>query len=358
MTTVEPRIDEDTLEAVVQRSVGYLTGAAVTAGIALGERLGLYQFMATRGGGVTCDELAGATATHPRLVREWLDAQAAAGLLDYHEETDRYELSPEAALVLQAEDSPVFMAGGAELFGVFFHDLDAMAEAFRGDGSFPWAEHHGTLFASSGRFFRPGYVSHLATEWIPALDGVGDVLSDGGQVADVGCGTGHTSVLIASAYPRAHVVGFDIHAGSLDLARDNAIAAGVEGRVEFVESDATSYDGSYDLIGFYDVLHDLGDPVGAARHAREHLAGTGTVMLVEPMALDDRAENHQSPMAAIGYHASTFLCTPNALSQPGGRALGAQAGEAMLRDVFHEAGYSSFRRAAETPLNAVYEARP
>lgn len=357
MTHDETAIDEDALGELVERSVGYLTGAAVTAGIALGDRLGLYGAMAANGGGVTSDELAKATDTHPRLVREWLDGQTAAGLLGYDTDEDRYTVSSEAAMVLAVEDSPVFLAGGAELVGVNYHDLDGLERAFRTDGAFAWKDHHETLFASTGRFFRPGYASQLATRWIPALDGVAERLTKGGIVADIGCGAGHTSVIIAEAFPEATVVGFDYHDGSLDLARANAAKAGVDERVDFVRADATEYDGSYDLIGFFDCLHDLGDPVAAARHARERLADGGTVMLVEPYALDDRADNHQQPMAAMGYHASTFLCTPNSLSQSGGRALGAQAGETKIREVFEQAGYNQFRRAAETQLNIVYGAR-
>lgn len=356
--TSETQIDENVLGRVVETAVGHLTGAAVTAGVALGDRLGFYRAMvAADGNGVTRDELAENTGTHPRLVREWLDGQTAAGLLDYDAPADRYSLSPEAALVLAIEDSPVFVAGGAELVGVNFHDLDRMVSAFRSDGAFPWVDHHESLFASTGRFFRPGYLNQLTTAWIPALDGVAARLEAGGSVADIGCGTGHTSVIIAEAFPRATVVGVDYHEESLELARENAAKAGVDDRVTFIRGDATAYEGDYDLIGFFDVLHDLGDPVSAARHAREHLTEEGAVMLVEPFALDDRAANHGQPMAAMGYHASTFLCTPNSLSQPGQRALGAQAGEVRTREVFEEAGYASFRRATDTPLNIVYEAR-
>lgn len=356
--TNENQIDENVLGALMQTAVGHLTGAAVTAGIALGDRLGLYRAMAASSGqGLTSDELAESTATHPRLVREWLDGQTAAGFLAYEAEGDQYKLSPEAALVLAIEDSPVFVAGGAELAGVNFHDLDRVESAFRTDGAFPWTDHHESLFAGTGRFFRPGYLNQLTTAWIPALDGVAQKLAAGGTVADIGCGVGHTSVIIADAYPQSTVVGVDYHEKSLELAQENAAKKGVDDRVAFLRGDVTDYEGIFDLIAFFDCLHDLGDPVAAARHARQHLSDDGVVMLVEPFALDDRAANHAQPMAAMGYHASMFLCTPNSLSQPGQRALGAQAGEARIREVFEEAGYTSFRRATETPLNIVYEAR-
>lgn len=359
MTTTATGIDDAAVQDIVERTVGHLTGAMVTAAIALGDRLGLYVALATRGpSGITSEDLAAETGTHPRLIREWLDGQAAAGLVSYDRSSDRYSLSEEAALVLAVEDSPVFLAAGAEVFRVPHLDLDGIENAFRGSGGFAWKDHHPSLFTSTGRQFEPTYRNFLTTHWIPALDGVADRLDVGGSVADIGCGTGHTAVLLAQAFPKIRITGVDYHEGSLDLARANAVAAGVDEAVSFVAADATSYQGSYDLITFFDCFHDLGDPVGAARHAREHLTEDGTVMLVEHMALDDRATNHQRPMAALEYNASTFFCVPNALSQPVERALGGQAGEAATREIFEQAGYSRFRRAAESPLHIVYEARP
>lgn len=358
MTTTETRIDEATLQAMVETAVGHMAGAAVTAGIALGERLGLYRTMAAASdAGITSDDLADRTGTHRRLVREWLDGQTAAGFLSYDPATDRYILSTEAAMVLAVEDSPVFIAGGVELFGVNFRDMDRMESAMRSDGELPWSEHHASLSANTGRFFRPGYLNQLTTHWIPALDGISDRLEKGGSVADVGCGVGYTSALIAGAYPQSTVLGVDTHLDSLDMARDNAREAGVDDRTTFVQADAAGYHGSHDLIAFFDCLHDLGDPLGAARHARDHLFDGGAVMVVEPFAFDDRAANHASPDSAISYHQSLFLCLPNSLSQPGSRALGAQAGEDAIREVFQQAGFPRFRRVAETPVNLVYEAK-
>lgn len=359
MTTATdtPRIDQEALEATLNQAVGYITGAAVAGTMALGDRLGLYRAMADHPGSLTSDELAGTTGTNPRLIREWLDGQTAAGLVTYDPTADAYALPPEAAMVLAAEDSPAFVTAGAEVAGVTFVDLDGLEAAFRSDGAFAWKDHDRSLFSSTGRFFRPGYLSLLTSQWIPSLDGIAARLEAGGSMADVGCGAGHTSVIVAQAFPEATVTSIDYHRESLDLARTNAEEAGVADRVSHVLADVTEYDGSYDLIGFFDCLHDLGDPVAAARHARSHLTENGAVIAVEPFALDDRATNHRHPMAAMAFAASTTLCVPNSLSQPGKRALGAQAGEARVRQVFEEAGFTSFRRVAETPLNAVYDAR-
>jgi SAM-dependent methyltransferase len=348
-----PTSDPAGVQAILERAIGHITGSAVTATMILGDQLGLYRAM-TSAGFLSADELARRTACQPRLVREWLDANSAAGFVEYRAETETYRLSDDAAMVLAVEDSATFVAGGGGVLRASYIDLDRIAAAFRGDGGFAWSDHHECLFSGTGRFFRPGYLNFLASAWLPALHGVIDKLEAGAAVADVGCGVGYSTELIARAFPESRVVGFDYHEGSLEAARKRcAETAGVS----FALADAQSYPGSYDLICFFDCLHDLGDPVGAARHALSHLAPDGTVMSVEPFALDDRAHNHRSPLAALLYSASTFLCTPNSLSQPVGRALGAQSGEARLRAVFEEAGYSQFRRATETPFNIVYEAK-
>ncbi|WUH99426.1 class I SAM-dependent methyltransferase [Spirillospora sp. NBC_00431] len=358
--THNTEIDEGRVEELMFRTLGYFTGAAVTAGVGLGDRLGLYRALAGAGGpGLTSDELASATATHPRLVREWLDGQAAAGLVRYDAGDDRYALTAEAALVLVEEDSPAFIMGGADICRSNYLDLDRIEAAFRGDGALSWCDHDESLFRGTGRFFRTSWRNFVTTAWIPALDGVQERLTAGGRVADVGCGTGYATVLIAESFPQAEVAGFDFHEPSLELARAHAAETGVAAdRLRFVRADALGYQGTYDLITFFDCFHDLGDPVAAARHARRHLTDGGSVLLAEHYALDDRAANHSgNPQAAMAYHESAFLCAPNALSQPVGRALGAQAGESAFREVFEEAGYGHFRRVAETAFNIVFEAK-
>jgi 2-polyprenyl-3-methyl-5-hydroxy-6-metoxy-1,4-benzoquinol methylase len=351
-------VDEQRLEEFMGRMVGFMTGGAVCMGIWLGDELGLYRRLAA-GGEQSADELADATGCNPRLVREWLDGQTAAGLIDYDPDADRYSIGPEAALALADESSPAFTARGMNTLGAMFKDFEKVRDAFRGDGGLSWGEHHACLFKGTEWFFRTGYRAHLPAAWIPALDGVQAKLHAGAQVADIGCGHGASVVVMADAFPQSRFHGFDFHAPSIETARERAKEAGVEDRVSFEVASAKDYPGSYDLICFFDCLHDMGDPVGTAAYAREHLHPDGTVLLVEPFALDGRRENLQgNPLAALLYMASSAVCTPNSLSQEVGLGLGAQAGEARLRAVFEEAGFSRFRRATETPLNLILEARP
>jgi SAM-dependent methyltransferase len=351
-------IDEARLEQFMGQMVGQMTGATVCFLIWLGDELGLYRALASEGA-LTADELARAAGCHPRLVREWLDGQAAAGLVEYDADADRYSLGPEAAMALADDSSPVFVARGMNAVGSMFMDLEKVKAAFTGDGALAWGDHHPCLFKGTEWFFRTGYRAHLPGEWIPALDGVEDKLKLGAHVADVGCGHGASVVAMAEAYPVSRFSGFDYHAPSIETARSRAREAGVEDRATFEVAGAKEYSGTYDLICFFDCLHDMGDPVGIAAYAREHLEEDGTVLLVEPFALDGRAANVQdNPMAALLYAASTAVCTPNSLSQEVGLGLGAQAGEARLRALFEEAGFSRFRRATETPLNLILEARP
>ncbi|MEZ5236253.1 MAG: class I SAM-dependent methyltransferase [Acidimicrobiales bacterium] len=350
-------IDLDKLEAFAGQLVGFLTGGSVCAGIVLGDELGLYRTMAD-GVARSADGVAEAAATHPRLTREWLDGQASAGLVDYDAGSDTYRLSPTAALVLAEEDSPAFMAGGTAMLQAMYDAMPKMIAAFRGDGGLAWSDHHPSMYRSVARFFRPGYRTNLITNWIPALDGVVDKLDDGGSVADVGCGYGHSCTVIAEAFPKAKVFGFDFHEPSIEAARANAGDLGLSDRLTFETVAATRYEGSFDLICFFDCLHDMGDPVGIARHARQRLAPGGTVLLVEPFALPTRPENIAgNPAAPLYYHASTFVCTPCSLAQDVGRAMGAQSGESGMRAVFEEAGFSHFRAAHTSPFNVVYEAR-
>jgi 2-polyprenyl-3-methyl-5-hydroxy-6-metoxy-1,4-benzoquinol methylase len=261
-------------------------------------------------------------------------------------------------MALADEDSPVFVARGMNTIGSMYLDLAKVAAAFRGDGALSWKDHHPCLFRGTEWFFRTGYRAHLSTSWIPALEGVAVKLEAGAHVADVGCGHGASLVAMAVAYPNSTFRGFDFHAPSIATCRERAREAGVDARAEFQVASATSYSGEFDLICFFDCLHDMGDPVGAARHAREHLRPGGTVLLVEPFALDSRPRNiAANPMAPMFYTASSCVCTPNSLSQEVGAALGAQAGEAKLRAIFEQAGFHHFRRATQTPMNLVIEAR-
>jgi 2-polyprenyl-3-methyl-5-hydroxy-6-metoxy-1,4-benzoquinol methylase len=350
-------IDEARMGEFMGRMAGYMTGGALCFGVWLGDELGLYRSLTE--GAKTADELAAATSCQPRLVREWADGQAAGGLVEYEPAACTYALSPEAAAGLADDNSPVFVARGMNAFLSVSIDHAKVADAFRGDGALGWGEHHPCLFKGTEWFFRTGYRTFLPREWIPALDGVDAKLRAGAAVADIGCGHGASAVVIAAAYPKAAVSGFDYHPTSIDTARKRAAEAGVVDRVTFEEANAKSYPGSYDLICFFDCLHDMGDPVGAAAYAREHLNPDGTVLLVEPFALDDKPANMTTnPMSALFYTVSSAICTPNSLSQDVGLGLGAQAGEARLRQVFELAGFSRFRRAAETPMNLILEARP
>ena len=350
-------IDESRVEEMVGQLAGHMTGAVLCLGIWLGDELGYYRALA-EADAVSADDLAGAVGCNPRLTREWLDGQAAAGLVSYDATGDRYSMSEEAAALLADESAPTFMARGMNTIIAMATDGEKLRDAFLGDGGMSWADHHPCLFRGTEWFFRPGYRAFLTSTWIPALDGVEARLQQGARVADVGCGHGASVVVMADAYPKSTIHGFDFHAPSIETSRTRAEEAGVGARTEFAVESASSYPGTYDLICFFDCLHDMGDPVGIARYAREHLAPGGTVLLVEPMALDGREVNiAENPLAALLYNASATICTPNSLSQEVGLGLGAQAGESRLREVFDEAGYTHFRRAAETPLNMILEAR-
>ena len=351
------QVDGSALEQFMGQLVGYMTGGAMCFGVWLGDELGLYQAL-NEGGPTTADDLASTAGCNARLVREWLDGQVAGHLVEWDAASDRYALSPEAGMALADDDSPVFVARAMNAFGAMFIDMPKIVDAFRGDGALSWGDHHPCLFSGTEWFFRTGYRAELPG-WIAALDGVTDKLASGGTIADVGCGHGASVVVLAVTFPQARITGFDFHAPSIDTARQRVDEAGVSDHTSFEVADAKGYTGTFDLICFFDCLHDMGDPVGIARHALDHLAEDGTVLLVEPYALDGRAQNVTgNPMAALLYTASSSICTPNSLSQEVGLGLGAQAGEARLREVFEEAGYTRFRRAGETPLNLILEAKP
>jgi SAM-dependent methyltransferase len=347
-------MDEAKLQEFMGKLVNDMGGAAMLASVILGEELGLYRALAD-GKLVTSDELASKTKCNPRLIREWLSAQAASGYVEYTE--GKFRLPAEQAMALANEDSPVYVAGGAVVLSAMFFDKDKLISAFRGNGGVAWGDHHPCLFSGTEKFFRPGYKANLVSSWLPALDGVIAKLESGAKVADVGCGHGASTVIMAQAYPKSRFEGFDLHLPSVETAKRRAADAGVTDRVSFTKADAKSYPGmDYDLVCFFDCLHDMGDPVGAARHAFQALKPGGTVLLVEPFA-NDKLEQNVNPVGRMFYAASTFICTPNSLSQEVGLGLGAQAGEARLRSVFTESGFKSFRRATETPFNLVLEAR-
>jgi SAM-dependent methyltransferase len=345
-------------EAKLQDFMGKLVvdmgGAALMANVILGEELGLYRAMAD-GAPVTPEELAERTGCNARLLREWLSAQAASGYVEH--EAGRFRLPPEQALALADENSPVYVAGGAVVLASMYMDKDKLIAAMRGNGALSWADHHPCLFSGTERFFRPGYRASLVSSWLPALEGVVPRLEQGAKVADIGCGHGASTVVLAQAFPNSTFHGFDFHGPSIEEARRRAADAGVEKRATFSQASAKEFPGrDFDLVCFFDCLHDMGDPVGAARHAHAALKPGGTVLLVEPYANDSLEEN-LNPVGRLFYAASTCVCTPNSLSQEVGLGLGAQAGEKRLRHVFMEAGFSHFRRATETPFNLVLEAR-
>jgi SAM-dependent methyltransferase len=331
-------------------------GATDAAGsVVIGHRLGLYRALAHAP--ATPNQLAERAQCHPRYVTEWLRGQAAGGYIGYEPATGEFSLSEEQAFCLADPHGPNVPAAFLIALGMLRAEPQ-ITEAFRTGAGFGWHEHHEDVFVGCNAFYRPGYVAELVPHWIPALDGVEAKLTAGAQVADVGCGLGSSTVLLAQAYPQSSIVGSDYHAESIELARKAAAEAGVANRVTFEVASAQTFPGTdYDLVMTFDCLHDMGDPVGAARHVREALAADGTWLLVEPFAAD-RVEDNFNPVGRLYYSASTFLCVPNGLSQPGGYALGAQAGEAAIRQLTTDAGFTRFRRAAETPFNLVYEVQP
>lgn len=350
-------VDQARLEAFQGKMLGDM-GAAISAALVLvGDKLGLYKALA-EGGPTTSLKLASVTGTTERYVREWLAAQAASGYVEYDPVKAEFYMTPEQAMVFADEGGPAFMAGGFEVLAAMFRDEPKVTAVFKSGKGLGWHEHDVCLFRGTERFFRPGYNAHLTSEWIPALDGVERRLQSGARVADVGCGHGASTVLMAKTYPNSRFYGFDYHAPSIERAREAAQEAGVADRVEFAVASAKDFNGgAYDMVAIFDALHDMGDPVGAARHIRESLAPDGTWLLVEPYAHDDLADN-LNPFGRIFYSASTMICTPASLSQEVGLGLGAQAGESRLRQVAEDAGFTHFKRAAETPFNLVFDVRP
>jgi SAM-dependent methyltransferase len=350
-------IDEARLESFMQRVVGDM-GAIISAPLmVIGEKLGLYRAMAGAGP-LSSNDVAARSGASERYVREWLANQAAGGYVSYDPETDLFTLPDEHALALADEESPFYVLGVFDSIASLYADEEKILEAFRTGAGMGWHEHDPRLFSGTERFFRPGYRAHLVGEWIPALDGVQEKLERGAIVADVGCGHGVSTVLMAEAFPRSQFHGFDYHAPSIEHARRAAGEAGVSERTQFDVASAKEYPGAgYDLVCVFDCLHDMGDPVGASTHVLETLDADGAWMIVEPFANDALAEN-LTPVGRVFYGASTVICTPASLDQEVGLALGAQAGEARLREVITQGGFTRVRRATETPFNLILEARP
>ena len=349
-------INEAKLNEFMGRFVGDLGAVAHAATVVVGDQLGLYKKLAE--GPADVELLARRTETDARYLREWLSAQLASGYVEYDPVTERFSMTEEQAMALAQEGSPAFIPGAFQVSIALFKAIPKMMQVMRTGLGLGWHEHDASLFHGTERFFRPGYAANLVSQWIPALDGVDARLKAGAVVADVGCGHGASTIIMAQAYPKSTFVGFDYHAPSIEHARGAAAKAGVSERARFEVAKAKDYPGSdYDLVAVFDCLHDMGDPVGAAAHVRASLKPDGTWLIVEPFA-NDRLEDNLNPIGRIYYSASSFICTPASRSQEVGACLGAQAGEARLRDVVTQGGFSRFRRATQTPFNLVLEARP
>jgi SAM-dependent methyltransferase len=354
-TAAMPAIDMDKLNAFIGQFVTDLGAAAHAGMVVIGEKLGLYKALAA--GPMTSTELAAKTGTDERYLREWLSSQAAGGYITYSQDGDKFSLTAEQAFTLANEDSPAYLPGAFELALGSLAAVPRIAESFRTGAGMGWHEHHDGVFNGCEKFFRPGYAANLTTTWIPALEGVQAKLERGARVADVGCGKGASTILMAKAYPNSKFFGFDYHDKSIEAARETAKREGVADRVTFEVAKAKDFPGKdYDFVAVFDCLHDMGDPVGAAKYVRQSLAKDGTWMIVEPYANDSLKDN-LNPVGRVYYSFSTLLCTPCSRSQEVGACLGAQAGQSRIGDVIAKAGFTKFRRATETPFNIVYEAK-
>lgn len=349
-------LDEGKLNDLVTRLVGDISAGYGGVMVALGDKLGLYKAMAGAGP-LSSEELARRSGCAERYVREWLNSQAAGGYVTYHPRSATYELTPEQAYTLADEDSPVYLAPAWQVVASMWADEPKSREAIRTGKGVAWGDHDERLFCGVAAFYRNAYRGSLLQQWLPSLDGVVDKLERGARVADIGCGFGHSTMLMAQAFPKSRFFGFDYHAGSVKAATDAAREAGLSDRVSFAQADATAYPGrDYDLICFFDCLHDMGRPVEAAAYAAKALAKDGTVMLIEPLA-GDRVEDNLNPVGRLYYSASTTMCCAHAIAEQGTHVLGAQAGHGRLADVFKAAGFTHFRQAMQTPFNLVLEAR-
>lgn len=352
------KIDEHKLQEFMQKAIVDIAGSYSAILIILGERLGLYKAMAESGQPITSEELAKKTNTHERYVREWLANQAAGGYVIYNPADATYTLPPEQAMALADENSPVYIHGAYQSLRSLFKDEEKFVEMFKSGKGFRWGEHHHDLFEGTARFFKPSYVGNLVSSWIPSLDKVEGKLKQGAKVADIGCGYGISTIIMAKAYPNSRFYGFDNHVPSIEKAKDEARKEGVLENTEFISVSASnkSIGNDYDLITFFDCLHDMGDPIGAMRFAKQSLKSDGTCMIVEPMA-NDKVEDNLTLIGRTFYAASTLVCVPNSLAD-NGPALGAQAGEKRIKEIVEAAGFTKFRRATQTPFNIIYEAKP
>lgn len=347
---------DEKLELFLEKMIGDLGAAASAPLVIIGDRLGLYKAL-DQDGPLDSRELAEKTGTHERYIREWLAAQAASGYISYDANTQKFHLSPEQRAVFADENSPLNMTGGFYSVASIMFDEPKVTEAFRTGAGIGWHEHHDCLFCGTAKFFRPGYLAHITTEWIPSLNGTQNLLHRGAKVADVGCGYGVSTLIMAREYPHSQFYGFDYHEKSIQQARENARESGLK-NIHFETAAAKNFPGrDYDVIAFFDCLHDMGDPVGAVTHARQALKPDGVLMIIEPYA-EDEMEKNLNPVGRLYYSFSTTVCTPASLSQEVRLGLGAQAGETRLRDVVTQGGFTQFRRATQTPFNLVLEARP
>ena len=351
----EPQINQTALQDLVGKMVGDLGAVVSGALVVLGDRLGLYRALAEVGPADSA-KLAVRAGLDERYVREWLANQAASGYVHYEPKSACFSMTPEQKAVFADPESPVAMTGGFYAAASVYHDEPRVAEAFRTGAGIAWQDHHNCLFCGTEKFFRPGYASNLVQHWIPALDGIHAKLQAGAQVADIGCGHGASTIIMAKAFPKSRFTGFDLHPGSIDRARHCARKAGLA-NLAFATASAKEFPGRYDFITTFDALHDMGDPVGAAAHTRQCLEPGGSWMIVEPLAGNTLEEN-LNPVGRVYYGFSTMVCTPNSRSQEVGLALGAQAGERRLGKVMEQAGFRQFRRAAQSPFNLVLEAKP
>ncbi len=351
-----PSIDGVKLNEFMGKAVCDIGAAMHAVLVLLGDRLGLYKAMADSKP-VTPAELAIRTGTGERYVREWLNANAASGYVTYDPAAESYTLPPEQAFALAVDNSPAFLPGAFQIVSSCFHDAEKIEQAFRTGNGVGWHEHHHDLYHGTERFFRPSYIANLTSSWIPALNGVEEKLKQGAKIADVGCGLGSSTILMAKAYPNSKIFGFDYHPQSIEMARETAVREGVGDRITFEVASAKAFPGKdYDFVAFFDCLHDMGDPAGVASYVRSTMHPDGTWMIVEPFA-EDAAEANHNPLGRLSYSASTLLCVPASLAQEVGAALGAQAGERRLREVVTAGGFKHFLRATQTPFNLVFEAK-
>ncbi len=349
-------VNENKLNTLLGKMVTEMGAAAIGPLIIIGDKLGIYKAMEKHGASTSAN-LASKTGLSERYLREWLSAHAASGYINYNEADETFSMSPEQAFVFSNSDSPVLMTGAYYAISSMYHDVPTMEKAFQSGNGVSWGDHDSCLFCGTEKFFRPSYASNLVQNWLPALDGVIDKLEKGAKVADVGCGYAASTMIMAKAFPNSEFIGFDFHQGSIDHATSHAKESGLD-NISFKVSTAKDFPGNeYDLIAFFDCLHDMGDPVGACKHVKNALKPDGTCLIVEPFANDSLKENI-NPVGRAFYSFSTLLCTPSSMSQEVGLALGAQAGEKRLREVAIAGGFNHFRRASETPFNLILEARP